>query len=221
MPRVNIVVEGQTEEAFVKELLGPALYGLGVYPIPRLAGKPKRRGGVISYGSVKRDVLLALKQDRNAYCSTMLDYYRLPRDFPGLAIRSDHPAQEKARIIERALYDDIAGALGDSFDPNYFIPYIQMHEYEGLLFSDPLRFAKGIYRPDLARAFAEIRRAFSTPEDIDDGDDTAPSKRILDLCRGYAKPMHGVLAAIEIGIAAMRRECRHFDQWVTKLEVLG
>ena len=96
-----------------------------------------------------------------------------------------------------------------------------MHEYEGLLFSDPQRLARGIYRPELAGAFAEIRHAFPTPEDIDDGDHTAPSKRIIDLCRGYAKPMHGVLAAIEIGIVAIRRECRHFDQWVTKLEALG
>ncbi len=221
MTRVNILVEGQTEETFVNEILGPALHRLGVYPIPRLVGKPKRRGGLISYAGIRNDILVMLKQDRGAYCSTMFDYYRLPTDFPKIPGQRAHSTQDKAKLAEQALYEDITASLSDSHIPDRFLPYIQMHEYEALLFSDPQSLAGGIYRPDLGHAFSIIRNSFPTPEDIDDGDDTAPSKRILSLCRGYAKPLHGVLAAIEIGIETIRNECRHFNDWVVKLEALG
>ena len=221
MARVCVVVEGQTEEAFVNQIVAPALLPAGVYLYPILVGKPGHRGGVISYQRARGDVLRLLKQDRTAHCTTMFDYFRLPGDFPAVPPQGARSTQDKASQVEQAFSADVAELLGDRYDTGRFIPYIQMHEFEGLLFSSPTALAAGIGREELEQQFQGIRDAFSTPEDIDDGPTTAPSKRILGLCSGYSKPTDGALAAIAIGIDIMRDECPHFDVWIGLLEALG
>ena len=101
-----------------------------------------------------------------------------------------------------------------------FIPYLQLHEYEALLFSDPIAFASGINQPQLASRFQQIRDEFPTPEDIDDDPQTAPSKRILATYRAYQKVLDGTLGARAVGIERMRQECPHFHEWVQRLEAL-
>ena len=110
--------------------------------------------------------------------------------------------------------------MGNGFDQNRFVPYVMMHEFEALLFSDCAAFGRGIGRPDLDSAFQEIRDAFGNPEEIDDSPETAPSKRVERLVRGYEKPLLGTLAALEIGLATMRRECPHFGSWLDRLKQL-
>lgn len=219
MVRVNMVVEGQTEIAFVKELLVLPFSDLSIYLYPCLIGKPGHKGG-ISYNRAKSDVLRFLRQERSTYCTTMFDYYGLPDNFPGLPIRGNYQSAEKAEIIEQALKQDIIQALDYSIDPDRFIPYIQIHEFEALLFSDPHALAKSIYRSELSSQFEKARTQFHSPEDIDDNPNTAPSKRIKNICSEYMKPIHGILAAIEIGLPKIRSECQHFDQWLKKLETL-
>ena len=102
-----------------------------------------------------------------------------------------------------------------------FVPYIQLHEYEGLLFSDSRAFASGIAHPHLERQFRVVRNAFPTPEDINDNPDTAPSKQILRIYPQYRKVLDGTLAAQAIGLDRMRQECPHFRDWVARLEALG
>jgi hypothetical protein len=102
-----------------------------------------------------------------------------------------------------------------------FLPYLQLHEYEGLLFSDPDAFADGISQSHLTPQFRAIRQSFPTPEDIDDGPDTAPSKRVLRLCPSYTKILDGTRAASAVGIVVMRHECPHFRDWVERLMQLG
>jgi hypothetical protein len=109
---------------------------------------------------------------------------------------------------------DFAGGI----HPERFIPYVLMHEFEGLLFSDCEGFARGIGRPDLVGPLSAIRSGFATPEHINDSPDTAPSKRIEKLIPGYQKPFVGNLAAIEIGLEAIRNECPHFKEWLERLE---
>jgi len=101
-----------------------------------------------------------------------------------------------------------------------FIPYVQIYEFEGLLFSDPQRFASGIDQPQLAAEFSAIPDDFSTPEEINDSPMTAPSKQIEKLFRRYEKPLHGSLAAMEIGLSTIRAECPIFDEWLRRLEGL-
>jgi len=128
------------------------------------------------------------------------------------------PAAEKARCVEDAVLADLTAAMGSRFDARRFIPFVVMHEFEGLLFSDCAAFSRGIGRPDLESGFQEIRDQFSTPEDIDDSPVTAPSKRVEALVPGYEKPLLGALAILEIGLARIGAECPHFHGWLTRLE---
>jgi hypothetical protein len=117
------------------------------------------------------------------------------------------------------MMDEIVAEMGvDSFYPNRFIPFVVMHEFEGLLFSDCAAFGSGIERPDLEASFQAIRDQFDSPEEIDDSPTNAPSKRVERLVPGYEKPFLGALAIIEIGLERVRRECQHFNHWLERIE---
>jgi hypothetical protein len=120
--------------------------------------------------------------------------------------------------VEEALRDDLAHEMGKDFNLSRFLPFVVVHEFEGLLFSDCAAFARGICRPDLEPSFSQIRKGFATPEDIDDSPVTAPSKRVEALVPGYNKPLFGALAILEIGLDPIRDECPHFDGWLHQLE---
>jgi hypothetical protein len=94
-----------------------------------------------------------------------------------------------------------------------------MHEFEGLLFSNCSTFAKAIGQENLKTALQKIRNQFETPEEIDESPQSAPSKRISALMPNYEKPLHGTLAALEIGLGEMRKQCPHLRCWLTKLEL--
>lgn len=108
--------------------------------------------------------------------------------------------------------------MGSNFDARRFIPFVIMHEFEGLLFSDCARFADGIGHPHLAHRFQAIRDQFTNPEEINDSAITAPPKRVQELVSGYEKPLLGTLAVIEIGLDRIRAECPHFRRWIERLE---
>lgn len=110
--------------------------------------------------------------------------------------------------------------VGHGFKRVRFVPFVVMHEFEGLLFSDCARFSSSIGRPDLEPRFRAIRDEFESPEEINDSPDTAPSKRVEELVPGYDKPLLGTLAVLEIGLARIRQECPHFNDWIKQLESL-
>lgn len=227
MDRILIHVEGETEETFVNEVLAPHLYANGFVAVgARLLGNARRRdrrGGIQGWPPSKRDILRHMQEDPNRCCSMMVDYYALPQTgfgaWPGRAEAGLRPFPEKAGTVEDAIFGDLSNALG-GFQEERFIPYVMMHEFEGLLFSDCERLGSGIGREDLVPAFQAIRDEFDSPEEINDSPITAPSKRILDLVPGYQKPFLGTLAALEIGLDGIREECPHFNSWVNKLESL-
>jgi len=208
--RVRVVVEGQTEDAFVRSVLGPMLWPREVYLLPILLGVPGHKGGRPDYARVKKDVILQLKQDPSAYCSTMLDFYGLGRRFPGMPLPPNLVNIEKVYRIEQAIKDELVHEFPDLRPDARFLPYLQLHEYEGLLFSDPTAFASAIKQDHLRANFETIRNAFTTPEDINNAPDTAPSKRILSAYPAYRKVVDGTLAAKAVGIDRMRQECPHF-----------
>ena len=110
--------------------------------------------------------------------------------------------------------------MDPGFNQNRFVPFVVMHEFEALLFSDCEAFARGIGRPDLGVDLQRIRDHFEHPEEINDSPHSAPSKRIEVLVPGYQKPLMGTLAALEIGLGTMRDECPHFGHWLDRLEGL-
>ena len=223
MPRILVHVEGQTEESFVNAVLAPHLYSLGYTNVSaRLIGNARqrsRRGGIRPWHSVRNDILNHLTSDRDTFATTMVDYYGLPFTWPGReqATRKE-TLKERAASVQQALLEDVSSSLGGAFDRRRFIPYVVMHEFEGLLFSDPERFARGIGRPDLSSALQAVRGEFGTPEEINDSPDTAPSRRVRDLYEGYQKPLMGVLAVEEIGLSAIRGQCPLFNRWIEELE---
>ena len=79
------------------------------------------------------------------------------------------------------------------------IPYVQMHEFEALLFSVPKLLAEGLDLTDCSKV-QSIRDQFHSPEEIDDGEQTAPSKRILELNPGYSKVADGIVISQKIGL---------------------
>ena len=226
MSRLLVHVEGETEETFVNELLRPYLYDRGYSAVSaRLMGNARqrsRRGGIKGWAEVRKDILGHLKQDVGRLVTTMVDYYGLPQSgnktWPGRKAAGGLVFAQKAKTVEDALLADISQGMGGTLNPDRFIPYVMMHEFEAMLFSDCEGFGHGIGREDLVEPLQAIRDQFASPEEIDDSPDTAPSKRIEHLMPNYQKPLVGNLAALEIGIHAIRRECPHFRDWLERLE---
>jgi hypothetical protein len=218
--RVNIIVEGQTEETFVRDLLQGHLASIGVYTRARcvVTGRKHSRtyyGGMTTYARARRDIRRWLLEDSSAYLTTMFDLYKLPSDFPNMdQAQSLRNPYERVKELESGLAADIPS--------QHFIPYIQLHEFEGLLFSD-VQVIDKILRIHTCSQLTELERVrakFPTPEEIDDGEATAPSKRLESLYPGYDKVSFGVRIAQRIGLDTIRRECPHFNEWVSKLEAL-
>ena len=229
MTRLLIHVEGPTEETFVNEVLGPHLAGYGYSVVSaRLLGNARqrsRRGGIRSWPVVRKEIVHHLQQASGCIASTMVDYYGLPqsgqRGWPGRAEASRLAFPQKASTIEHLLLADVCGQMGSSFNPDRFVPYVMMHEFEAMLFSDCRAFASGIGYPDLAPSLQAIRDGFASPEQIDDSPVTAPSKRIATLVPAYQKPTQGTLAIQAIGLDTVRAECPHFRAWLKRLERLA
>lgn len=228
MTRLLVHVEGQTEESFVNELLQRHLCGRGFTSVSaRIIGNARQRahrGGIRAWSAVKNDIVRHLKEDQGCIATTMVDYYGLPqvgdKAWPGRADAASLSVANRAITVESAILDDLRLEMGADFDTRRFVPFVVMHEYEGLLFSDCSDFANAIGQKKLGDRFQEIRDQFATPEEIDDSPQTAPSKRIEKLIPGYEKPLYGTLAALEIGLDKIRNACPHFQRWISNLESL-
>lgn len=217
MTRVLVLVEGQTEETFVKEVLAPYLATRNIYlqytilKTRREIDRPDFKGGVVSYRQIRGDVQRLLNDTAAAAVTTMLDYYGLPRDFPGRTGLPTGDCYARVAHLEAAFASDI----GD----RRFIPFLTLHEFEALMFADPEAIAGEF--PAARADLHAIRDAFGSPEEINDDPDTAPSKRLDDLLgNAYQKTLHGPLITMTIGIETIRRECRHFNEWVERLASL-
>lgn len=221
MIRVHVICEGQTEEMFVNEVLSKVFNSQGIHLYPSLVGKPGHKGGNFRFERLLTDVRIRLLNDSAAYCTTLFDFYGLPGDFPGKEEAKKYIGHsEKADCLTRNLIEQLKAKLGEK-PLLRFIPYVQMYEFESLLFSDPDRLAQGICQAKLAKDFHAIRKDFNSPEEINDSPIEAPSKRITKLFLEYDKPIHGSLAAIEIGLDVIRRECPIFNNWLKRIESLA
>lgn len=222
MKRLLIHVEGETEESFVNNLLAPKLYSFGFSDISaRLIGNARlrrNRGGITSWKIAQKEIINHLKEDRNCIVTTMFDYYGLPDSWPMRKESTKLAFSNKAPKIEQALLEDVSLSMGDNFDKKRFIPYIMMHEFEALLFSNCQKFAEGIKKQKLASEFQKIRDKFESPEEIDDCPEGAPSKRIRSILPSYQKLSMGGLAVEEIGLSEMCNNCSHFNNWINRLK---
>jgi hypothetical protein len=217
MRNIKVFVEGQTERLFTNEILKPYFYERNFSIIPVLF---QEGGGIPKYSKARKEIIKAIKSDRSCFCTTMVDFYGMPSDWPGrVESKSFKDYKDKAYKIEQALLNDIIGQMGDSWNPAQFIPYVQMHEFEALLFSNVSVLAEN--NPSVSDSFANIVKSFSCPEEINDNYETCPSPRIKQHIANYDKRVDGIIKAQNIGLKTMRRECPHFNEWITRLESLG
>lgn len=220
MIRVHIICEGETEETFINEILINEFSPKEIWLYPSLLGKPGHKGGNVKFERFLVDIEKRLLGDTSAYCTTFFDFYGSDEEFPGKnEAKSKNSIQDKANCLLDAFQKKLEDEIGA--DPmRRFIPYVQMYEFEGLLFSNPEKLAQGINQSDLTPPFQKICNEFSTPEDINNSVATAPSKRILKEYPGYQKVTHGTLAALEIGLPLIRSKCHLFNHWLTRIEAL-
>jgi len=219
--RVLAFVEGPTEEKFIREIVAPELHSRKIFITATTPGRKRYQGGVQRWSPVQRELLRYLKEDTRRFVTTMFDYYGMPDDWPGRDAARRQAYYRKAAIVERAMLEDISKAMRNAFNRPRFIPYVQMHEFEALLFSAPGILGGVIPEQGITDDLKSIADSFQTPEEIDDDPNTAPSKRIFRLSQRYQKVLHGNIAAQRIGLALMRQKCPHFNDWQTRLESLG
>jgi hypothetical protein len=218
MKRCLVLVEGLTEERFVKDCLAQHLAPRGLLPIPkilttkRVKDGPDFKGGVRGYARVRDDLGRLLGDSGAVAFTTLLDYYALPVDFPGMDARPRGAARARVEHVERAFAADLGHPR--------FRPHLVLHEFEAWVFSEPAAASWVFDEPQVAPSLQAIRDGFTSPEDIDEGVTTAPSKRILGQYPRYQKAFHGPLAVAAIGLERVRTRCPHFHDWLSWLESL-
>jgi Domain of unknown function (DUF4276) len=218
--RVIVVVEGQTEEAFVNSVLAPALAENALYAsatritTSRTAHKIYK-GGFVNFSHLERDVNQLLRQDQRCYVSTMVDFYRLPNSVPGYAV-----AMNKASPYDKV--STLHQHLKTHFQSSpRFLPYVQLHEFEALLYANPAVAASVTGMAGLSAMMNAAKMdSAGNPELVNQTPQGAPSKRILATYPGYEKVLHGVQMARGVGLQSMLNQCAHFKSWHDSLIAL-
>jgi Domain of unknown function (DUF4276) len=212
-----VFCEGPTEQGFCRQLLAPHLFPQGdgrIHTIKIAHGKHHGqvyRGGVPArYQIMRRDITNQLKSRKQ-------DLYGLPKDFPGRAGHQRNPQNPTMYVeaLEKAFDLDI----GD----RRFIAYLQLHEYETMLFADLDALRRSFDHCDeVIEDLKRIAQDFQSIEHIDDGATTAPSKRIISRIPAYEgrKPTAGPDTAEFIGLTVIRARCPHVNSWLARLEQL-
>jgi len=224
-PRLYITAEGQTEERYAGAVLKPHLALAGVYAEVRCVKTGCRhgrdiRGGLDNYEKVRNDIgrwIYQVGRKTDAFFSTMFDLYGLPDNFPGYAEAGlKKNPYDKVAHLEKCFAADIGHPR--------FIPFIQLHEFEALILAEPAKLSLELLEKNNERGIRNLvaMAAGQNPEEINDGQETAPSKRIIKEIPGYEgqKATVGPLVAEKIGLDVLRKKCPHFNEWLTRLETL-
>ncbi len=212
MKRVYIVVEGQAEQEFVNSVLQSYFQDFGILSVTPILVRTSRtgRGGMVNFQHLSNTVKLLLHSSQNDFIvTTLVDFFRIPNTMPKYA--ECMLKTNKTECVE-ALEDAMNEFIGD----RRFFSYIQLHEFEALLFSDNKGF-EYYYPEEYSKLTANIINSYETPEDINSSPQGAPSKRLLALNPGYNKVLEGNLIALEIGIQKMLDKCPRFAEWINKI----
>ena len=221
MVALIVVGQGQTEETFVRSVLAPALARLGIFAEPRLIKTSSTAsGGALNLARVRQHLMSTLAQRANTYVSTFFALYRLDTPFQGVRERHGRSPAERASQIEALLADEVVAAA--QCRRERFIPHIQPHEFEAILFSNVERCSET--EAEWMRHQEElsaVQARFATPEHINDSPETAPSKLLARILKPrYRKTLHGPDLANRIGLDEICEKCPHFRQWFDRIRAL-
>ncbi|MCB0518348.1 MAG: DUF4276 family protein [Lewinellaceae bacterium] len=212
MKRLIIIVEGETEEAFVKDVLGPYLLRFQIFDVRpiRIKTSAGQKGGFVNYVHLKNDVHRILKSEKEVVVSTFVDFFRLPKKY--------FPKSEECfeMIGSDAIIDCLEEAMAGQINDERFLPYIQKHEFEALLFASNKGFEKYFDKTSCEEA-NEIITKFDNPEDINSTANGAPSKRLVAIDPTFEKDSDGIIMALEIGIETILQKCPRFAAWAQQL----
>ena len=221
MKKIFVVTEGQSETNFVSKVMASYFANRCILiPNTVITKTDNRRGriykgGVANYKQIKNTLsktLASAYKSKDAYVTTMFDFYGLPADVPGVAYAKqvDDPYKQ-VEIIEREIL------ASEEYDENFFFPYIELHEFEAMLFADITKLEEVYFDYDFT-ALKECAKIQVNPELIDGGIDTAPSKRIENCVSCFDKANVGVDVLGKIGIETIAGKCRHFSEWIKRIE---
>lgn len=212
MKNVYIYCEGQTEESFINNILYPYFANMGIWVRPIICAtkrtiEKKFKGGVVDYQKIKKELRLICGQHRNEIVTTMFDYYAMPSNTPMIDC-ADPDVYLRISKIEKAIDRDI-GFLNCFFN-------FSLHEFEGLLFSNPASFEL-IAGKEIVCEIQKIKKSAIKPEHINNSPETAPSKRLKSLIPDYAKVKDGSILCQDMGIDVIMKNCKHFSDWIKKI----
>ena len=219
--RLNFVVEGQTEEAFVKKVLAPYLGKRSIWANARSVQTSrkrniKHRGGVVRYAQAQHDITRWMREQPgpDVRFTAMFDLFRLPPDFPSNEAPTPIDPRDRVEALQQVLLADI--------EDDRLLPYIQLHEFESLVLVEP-GLLHGLY-PEYASGvdrLVAMAAEFASPELIDGGQETAPSKRIAKQMPTYSRTVAGPIVTTQIGLPNLRAKCPHFGAWIDRLESIA
>ena len=215
MRELIIIAEGYTEEEFIKNSIRPYMNQQGIYTVTpiRVTSSHGFKGGLRkgSFQKLKNDALRYLRQTDDVIVSTLIDFYHLPTDFPEYA-----EALAKPQIENKIFH--LEEAMGRSINHNRFVPYIQMHEYEALLFAKLDGFKE---IPDITpQQITILKNAIeqhANPELINDGQETSPSRRLINTIPSYRKKLFGSFIPLVNGFDSILESCPRFNAWIQVL----
>lgn len=216
MKRLIIVCEGQTEQSFCQNVLSSYFQNKGI--VVEAPTIKHSHGGIVPWETLKRQLVEHLHEG-DAIVTMLIDFYRIKDSY-------QFPGWEEAKSIVNSrdkmngLFQNLAKDMPEDLRSR-FVPYIQLHEFEGLLFSEISAFRNNFMPAECD--FEAIQSAideFETPEDINNKPETAPSSRLIAAVAGYDKVVYGSLLAEETGLGTIRSRCPLFNSWIERIEAV-
>jgi hypothetical protein len=215
MTRLIIICEGPTEQEFCKDVLSPFFLSIGIqiqFPLIKKSG-----GGIVPWNILFQQIITHLRE-RDVFVTILIDYY-------GIQDRFAFPGWEDSKMIsdknKRMDFIEMAmrNVIPDTFN-HRFIPYVQLHEFEGLLFNNIQTFEETFEKGEFKdkNELEKVLFDHPNPEMINDDPKTAPSKRLINLIEGYNKIVYGSILAQNIGLERLRMKSPRFNGWIVKLE---
>ena len=216
MKRIIIICEGQTEQSFCKTNLQPYFQAKGIHIQSPLI--KHSRGGIVKWSILKQQIKIHLKTDISAFVTTFIDYYGLYAKYSFPNWKESEKIQDRnLRMdnLEKGMYEDL------NEDIRYrFIPYLQLHEFEGLLFNN-INIIYSQIPPDDIVGKKELEKTFEdydNPEMINNVRETSPSHRLKRIIKGYNKVVYGDILAEAIGLQRIRNKSPRFNNWINILK---
>jgi len=176
-------------------------------------------GGIVKWNTLKKEIHTYL-QEGDVHVTMLIDYYGLYNKyaFPGWEDGEKIiDKNERMDFLEAAMKQDIRDAF-----QHRFLPYLQLHEFEGLLFNDIQVFYEQVPKNELI-GNTELLKTFQdydNPEMINNNKHTSPSHRLTRIIEGYNKVLYGHYFAEAIGLDKIRNKSPRFNNWLNSIEEL-